>query len=302
MDKSTLKKTGFWCGAALLGGLFYWVLSLGRAGDGTQGLVLLFSEQRAWVLPVWVVVFWSVAWLIGRLSGPCCPDWGAQVLFLALAVAGVLLGGSDQWLRNFSLQPATLMSRLTLESLFWFFLLVLVVYFALRFERPATVAVDSQEKPSQGLSDLPRSPTVLIERSSQAGAGKAQAILAFVVTAVVGGVMSQLLVPISQAWQVGMGLMLAFAVAGGAVHAFFPQGRVSWVLLSPMAVGLVGYLWAWLQGPSWVEAYFRQEAVRLALPLPIHYASAGVLGILLGWSWSAHEPHTPHKASQSFNG
>jgi hypothetical protein len=58
------------------------------------------------------------------------------------------------------------------------------------------------------------------------------------------------------------------------------------MLLSPAAVGIVGYFLAWRSGAGRPEQYlsmlYADDLTPLALPLPIHYLSAGVLGVTMG--------------------
>ncbi|MEM9417795.1 MAG: hypothetical protein AAGA25_01910 [Planctomycetota bacterium] len=115
-----------------------------------------------------------------------------------------------------------------------------------------------------------------------------KSITAGLITAAIGAVLTAGLVRSDNPQQVAGGLVLAFSLAALIGHGVAPNHRPWASLIAPAVVGVVGYAWAWLRMQNSGEtdallgALYRNELPGLALGLPLHYLTAGVLGCTIG--------------------
>ncbi len=115
-----------------------------------------------------------------------------------------------------------------------------------------------------------------------------KSVVAGLITAVVGGVLTAVLVRSADPQQVAGGLVLAFAIASLIGHSAAPNDRPWATLVAPAVVGVVGYAWALVQlrgaasPDALLSALYTFDLPGLALGLPLHYCTAGVLGCSLG--------------------
>lgn len=113
----------------------------------------------------------------------------------------------------------------------------------------------------------------------------ASAALAGLITMAAGGLFASVLIRSSANQQVIGALLLAFTVAGMLGRMLVNRPNVIGILLAPGVTGLIAYAWAWRvsgDGSTVMARYFAGEWPPLALALPIHYLSAGLLGAALG--------------------
>lgn len=115
-----------------------------------------------------------------------------------------------------------------------------------------------------------------------------KSVTAGLITAAVGAVLTAALVQNDDPQQVAGGLVLAFAIAALLGHAVAPNQRPWATLVAPATVGGAGYVWAARQlggsgGPdALLTALYTDTLPGLALGLPLHYLTAGVLGCAIG--------------------
>jgi hypothetical protein len=114
----------------------------------------------------------------------------------------------------------------------------------------------------------------------------ASAALAGVIAAAVGGLLTHVLVRNTEVGQIVGGLVVAFFVAGLVGHVVAPSRYPAGVLGSPLVVATLAYLWMLGDDGATTEsilaALYGGTLPGLVLPLPLHYASAGLLGATLG--------------------
>ena len=82
----------------------------------------------------------------------------------------------------------------------------------------------------------------------------------------------------------------AYLAALGA-HSLFPSRPSSWYWITPLIVGVLGYLLAWTGGNVLPGGAVGGPLPALARPLPLDYASAGVAGAIYGYWTSRHWQH-----------
>ena len=63
-----------------------------------------------------------------------------------------------------------------------------------------------------------------------------------------------------------------------------------WYWVGPLAVGVIGYLLAYVNAPAWTNGAPQGAFAALARPLPLDYASVGTAGALLGYWLAAERP------------
>ena len=109
--------------------------------------------------------------------------------------------------------------------------------------------------------------------------------VACLVTTIVAALLCRLMVRDTDAGQILGSLAMAFALAAALGHAIVPGASAIGVLLSPVALAIVGYGYVIMGYGSQDEllaAWYTESLPGLAWVLPIHYASAGVAGCTLG--------------------
>ncbi|MBB6430678.1 hypothetical protein [Algisphaera agarilytica] len=115
-----------------------------------------------------------------------------------------------------------------------------------------------------------------------------KSLTAGLVTAAIGAVLSAGLLRNEDPQQVAGGLVLAFSLAALIGHAVSPNHRPFASLIAPAVVGIVGYAWAWqslrgtAENDALLGALYGNELPGLAMGLPLHYLTAGVLGCTIG--------------------
>jgi hypothetical protein len=87
-------------------------------------------------------------------------------------------------------------------------------------------------------------------------------------------------------------VFIAGLVSATTAQSFCPGPRSArWYWIGPIAVGLAGYLLAAMSGQGWSSGSHELDGfwAPLARPLPLDYASAGMLGVLIGYWMSIPE-------------
>lgn len=262
---------------------------------GGLGLSLV-DGQSGWLLGSLIMLAMGLPALAGSIWVSNGKNYLAGVFSSSFALGIVAMAGGpiDNWLRHIT-SPKSY-GGLALEMLLWELGLViwLIAIFGLSGQverwlhpaRPITsspVAVPSSSPVFTRLTHLAPSP---------------QAMLAGLATAVVGAVVSIVLIRSSQAGQVSAGLLVGFAV-GGLTGQMILKGRhapsnLLLMLLAPGVVAIVAYLvtgWGYGSHDQLLSAWFAQtrtdagltnRLLSLAQALPVFYISAGVAGVSLG--------------------
>jgi hypothetical protein len=119
-----------------------------------------------------------------------------------------------------------------------------------------------------------------------------QAVIAGAMCTVVAGIIAFIFIRSSDTAQVMGSLIFAFTVGGCVAHLAFPHSNPVGIVLSPAILSILAYAWMMVGGhlattSSVMEMWF---ALRyrvplpggLAMALPIHYISAGIVGCTLG--------------------
>ena len=110
-------------------------------------------------------------------------------------------------------------------------------------------------------------------------------LVQFVVTAA----LTLLLTPTDAIKQVLLGVFVACYGGAALAENLVPDRKAAaWFWVSPLAVGLLGYILAFINAGDFTTGVATGIFANLAHPLPLDYASAGIAGTLLGY-WSGAE-------------
>jgi hypothetical protein len=111
--------------------------------------------------------------------------------------------------------------------------------------------------------------------------------MAGLLCASLGFVLAKVLMQTPTTGQVIGSILLAFLVAGLAARLIIPTGNVVYLLLSPLAVGFATYAIAAVihgsvSGDELILRWQRGEITGPTFAMPIHWASAGLVGVSIG--------------------
>jgi hypothetical protein len=105
------------------------------------------------------------------------------------------------------------------------------------------------------------------------------------------GVIVLLLAAIDSKKQVLVSVFLAGMIGTALADYIAPHRQAArWYWVGPLAVGVIGYLFAYFNATSWTNGAPLGAFAALARPLPLDYASAGAAGALLGYWAAADRP------------
>ncbi|MEZ6192731.1 MAG: hypothetical protein R3C45_15765 [Phycisphaerales bacterium] len=257
----------------VIGGLC-WLLALSslRAVDGSTGLSLMDARVGTASAVLIVVIAGLPACIAGLLSAST-----GNPLTGAFTVAGALIplttiGGSITGYFQRAALPGVF-KPLAVESVIWlvYMAVVLVVIDRLRKRvRPCLsgLAVRQHLGTGTGLT-LPN----------------VNALLAGLVATAGGAFVCNLLLQSPDGGQVNCGLVIGFAVSALVAQTALPQHNPVVILLSPMVVAIGAYLWvgsSYTTPDALLADIYSGDLPKLALALPMQYASSGVAGCAIG--------------------
>jgi hypothetical protein len=116
--------------------------------------------------------------------------------------------------------------------------------------------------------------------------------------AVVGGGLAWTFIKYSASGQVVWSLIIAFTIGAMVAQSMFPQSNPFGVLIGPMVVALIAYGWVLMHYSGHTQvlrAHYEGQLPGIALALPIHYASAGIIGCTLGLGWAQTIDSAPQR-------
>jgi len=279
--------------------------------DPEMAVTMAFAGTQILTMLPSVVVLVVVSAIVGTVvAGPRWPEGG--VCAAAVGLAGLALkGGSMQMVLAYrtaadAASRRALMVTMELDLVLWAGVLLaawLAGCATWRWLWPEEAcrrmrAAAGQRGPASG----PRSSQTPRLEATEAG------WLALIVTTVVALFVIWMTIARTPVAVIARGQVFASVAAGlylGALAARYFTGvtRSFWYALSPVAVGLVGYLMgyvqanmAWAKGPWAAYALLATTPPHaLVRPLPIEYVAVGLAGVLIGF-WSGQKAE--HAAEQ----
>ncbi len=257
----------------VLGALCWLVVAAAlRAADGSTGLTLTSARVGLVVAVVIVALAGLPAMGLGLISS--ATGHAMSGIFTVAAALGMLaaVGGSmEGWLKSATLTGDY--KWLIFETLIWQVGVLLMLFVIQRLRSPLRTRWPALAFGDHLGVDTPRrSPFVQVAGSGLVCGG---------IAAVVG----YILIHNADTGQVICGLIIAFLLGGLIAQTAFPFANPLGVLSSPFLVAVCCYGYILIrfgQTEPFLKAWYHQSLPGLALALPIHYASAGLVGCTLG--------------------
>ncbi len=271
----TMKQRLLIVAAGLIGGL---VLLHFRNGfiafDASWGMTLFDTRIGRLNVILLILVAAMPAILLGLLvSATGNPLSGVFSLSTALFLLAVNTGPADGFLWRSELPGGY--SRLLIELVFW---LVFMALFLMSVRGSSSLI--RSRLPAGLVSDH-------VGDEMEIRWPGIQAVMAGLISAGIGGLLSNLMIQSTDVGQVAGSLMIAFCLSGFLAHLIISQPNPVVVLFSPILAGMGIYLFVWLfsaysSTDAVLEAWYRNRLPGLALVLPVHYVSAGFMGSCMG--------------------
>ena len=265
-------------GGVVLGGVVWMlVVPMLRAVDGSSGLVLLDARVGVVLGVVLAVVGGLVALALAcGASAAGNPLAGPFVLAGALAIVAAAGGGVGGFFRRHVFEPG-LFDRVIIEALLWLALWVGVLGVLFHARRRIRPRLPRRLRAKHGFN--PEAVGLDEARFNR------EDFMAAGITCVAGYLLCGVAVRSGDVGQAVAGVALAFGVAAALAHGVVRGARPWLTLLTPMvvAVAAAGYMRSTAGSSTAIEAAYNVLALPgAALALPIHFASAGVGGAVLG--------------------
>lgn len=267
--------------AAALVGMLGWLVASGplRATDGGTGLSLTTAQIGfGWSVPIVALAGLPAlgAGLVASATGN--PLAGMFAFSAALCVLAAWGGSIQGWVFRHDANLPGDYGGLILEMFIWqvgLVVMVVVICYLAAPVRQWLPAMLSDKK--GGLTHF------------DSGRDRFGSLAVVPLCAVIAGVCTVYLVRSTETSQVIWSLILAFFIGGLVAKIILPRSNAWGVMLSPSLVAIVGYAWALIafDSDSYLPALYTIGDSTMAMPgvllvLPIHYASAGVVGCTLG--------------------
>jgi len=245
-----------------------------RAADGSSGIALVSSQSgvflSVFLIGLAIIPVLGLGLITSAGANPLAGlfVWGAALSFLA-----IYGGDTGGWLRRFDANVPGDFWFLIPEVIGWHLGVLALIALVHRYrDRLRQRWPKLITKMHFGKDISMKWPDMAAWRSG-------------LLCIVVGGVLCHLDNRAYSTSQVMLSLVLAFSIASFNAHFFFPQKNPVIILLAPVVVAVVGYIWVVLSHSSesdFLTAMYSQKLTGLGRALPIHYASAGVVGCALG--------------------
>lgn len=242
------------------------------AVDGSTGLSLM--DARAGLVPAIAILIVAglpaiIAGLIAASTGN--PLSGAFTISFSLLPLAALGGSIEGFLRRTDLPTGY--RPLAVEAFIW------LIFMGVTF-----VLIDRMRigvRPSLEKLAVKRHMGARTKMTLPGG----RSLLAGLITAAIGAFLCNILIQTPDAGQVNCSLILGFGTAAMVAQMTVPQRNPLVILLCPMLVAAGVYLYVASAYPvtdDLLYALNSRSVFKLALALPIQYASAGIVGCALG--------------------
>lgn len=275
--------------AAIVLGTLCWlsVLPLLKAADGSAGLSLMDARSGVVMACVWMLLAGLPALLAGLyVSSAGNPLSGVFTVGISLMILAAH-GGSMQGLINRQAERPSgeptggaIFLQLEMEMVLWALAWCLMMFLTRRYRwwiRHTLVPrrLKTPFPPTLTEEDTPR--FVLQVRPAMAG----------LLCAMLGWILCRYIMQTHENGQVIGSILLSFVLAGLTARLALPTGNVVFLLLSPLLVGFASYAYATLlhgsaSADELILRWQRGEVVGPMFAMPIHWASAGLIGVSVG--------------------
>ncbi len=278
--------------AAIVLGTLCWlpVLPMLRPADGYAGLSLL--DARAGV--VWACIALLLAGLPALIAGLYVSSSGNPLSgVFTIAVSLMIMaghGGSMQGLIWRQAERATdqpqggsVFMQLAIEMVLWALAWCLMMFLVRRFRHRIRAAfVPKLLKTPFKKVDVP-----IEEEDTPRFVLQVRPAMAGLLCGALAWILCRFIMQTPDNGQVIGSILVAFLLAGLTARLTLPTGNVVFLLLSPLLVGFVSYaygsvLHGTLSAQELQMAWQRGQIVGPMLAVPIHWASAGLIGVSVG--------------------
>jgi len=255
-----------------------------RGADGSAGLSMIAAAAPWWVCLLAVIAGGLPALACGTLaSASGNPLSGIFVVAASLTVIAAAGGPIDGVFRRSALPE--LFPGLIFECALWMMVFAVMFVVIGRLRRPTRARFPALADPDHLGVDL------------HVHWPQLQALGAGAVCVLIGGALAWFLLRSADPGQVICSLIIAFTIGALVGQLTFPHNNAIGLLLAPAVVGVIGYLYSAMQfrtETAVLLAWFnldlslegRGRLPGIALALPIHYLSAGLMGVTLGIGWA----------------
>lgn len=257
------------------------------SADGWPGLSLMDARSGVMVACLLLMLAGLPALLGGLYAGSAGnPLSGVFTIGFALLVlagqSGSMNGLILRQAERETTQPrgGAVFTQLVIEMVIWVLMWCVFMFLIRRYRHlirrlvvPRRIKTNFSEQLTE--EDTPR--FVLHVRPGLAG----------LLCAVLGWVLCRLMLLTDEVGQVIGGVLVAFVLAGLVARLALPTGNVVYLLLSPLLVGFVAYaqgsvLHGSASADELIQRWQTGGIVGPMLALPIHWASAGLVGVSVG--------------------
>ncbi len=273
-------------GLSLVIGGLCWLLARGAltAADGSTGLSLMDAHVGTPTAILVLIAAGLPAILLGLLAASTGnPLTGVFTLSGSLILLAAMGGRIDGYLYRTDLPDGY--RPLAIEAVIWLVLLAVVFIVIDRLR--------THLRPSLRIL----TPKKHLGTRTQLTLPGVKPLLAGLVTAVGGAFLCNILIQSSDGGQVNGSLMLGFGTAALIANMTVPQRNPIVILLSPLFVATVAYMWitrSYTSTDAILADLYSHNLPSLALALPIQYASAGITGCALGVGLAQTLEHVRH--------
>ncbi|MFN3168305.1 MAG: hypothetical protein ACE37H_14695 [Phycisphaeraceae bacterium] len=277
--------------AAIVLGVLCWlpVLPMLEAPDGSSGLSLLDARVgMAWACAV-LLLAGLPALLAGLyVSSSGNPLSGVFTLAVSLMVIAGKGGSMTGLVRRQAERPkgessgGSIFMQLEIEMVLWALALCFMMFLIRRFRHRVRERLVPRRLKTPFTQRTP-----IVEEDTPRFVLQVRPALAGLLCGVLGWVLCRFLMQTPDTGQVIGAILLSFLLAGLTARLALPTGNVVFLLLSPLGVGFVAYAYAAvlhgsLSSLELIDAWQRGQIDGPMYAMPIHWASAGLVGVTTG--------------------
>ena len=265
------------------------VLPLLEAADGSSGLSLL--DARVGI--VWASVALLLAGLPALIGGLYVSASGnplsgvftvAAALMILAANGGSMTGLIWRQAERSDTSPSggSIFIQLEMEMVLWALAWCLMMFLIRRFRFRIRESLVPRKLKTPFAKTAP-----IEEEDTPRFVMQVRPALAGLTCGALGWVLCRFLMQTPDTGQVIGSILLAFLIAGLTARLVLPTGNVVYLLLSPLGAGFVSYAYAAVLHGSMsahelIAAWQRGMIAGPMFAMPIHWASAGLIGVSIG--------------------
>ena len=277
--------------AAIVLGTLCWLpaLDLLRAADGSSGLSLMDARSGVFLACGLLFLAGLPALLTGLyVSSSGNPLSGVYTIGFSLMILSGLGGSMTGLIQRQAERPrgepggGSIFMQLEIEMVIWALAWCLLMFLVRRFRDPIRKSMVPRRLKTNFAKGVP-----IEEEDTPRFAIQIRPAMAGLLCAALAWVLCRFIMQTPTTGQVIGSILLSFTIAGLTARLALPTGNVVFLLLSPLLVGFASYaVAAVLHGSASAEdltiLWQRGQIVGPTFAMPIHWASAGLVGVSIG--------------------